>query len=135
VCVSFRIQEDTGNLIGNVALEDAVVLTTGTISLTTNTFYTVRFVDTGSTLALYLNGDSTPFLTAATSSVYGDKVSAFNREGAGNNSYISAGSVSALDYLTVSNYSAVPEPSTYALFLSAVGMLAVARKRFICKRD
>lgn len=103
VGVSFRLQEDAGNLNGNIALEDnGAVLATGTIALARNTYYTVRLVDTGSSLSLYWNSSASALSTVTTASSYGNKIVAFNREGAGHGSLISAGSVTALDYLTVS---------------------------------
>ena len=102
VGVSFRIQDDSGNTSGNIALEDnGTVLATGTFPLALNTYCSVRLVDSGSSLTLYLNSSSTPLLTAATGSTYGTKIVSFNRQGAGSGSYISAGSVTALDYVTV----------------------------------
>jgi|GEM_PF-4885216 len=102
VGVSFRIQEDTGNLTGNIALEDnGAVLATATVALTKNTYYTVRLADTGSSLSLFLNSSTSALLTASTSASYGNKIASFNREGAGHGSFISAGSVSSLDYVTV----------------------------------
>jgi hypothetical protein len=130
VGVSFRIQEDTGNLLGNIALEDnGVVLQTATVALTANTFYDLRLRDTGSSLALFWGANATPLMTALVTSDYGDHVGAFNREGAGNNSYISAGSVSSLDYLSITTSGAVPEPSTYTLAGAGALLLLAAVRR------
>lgn len=127
VGVSFRIQSDGGSTIGNIAIEEnGGTLSAGTMALTNDTYYDVRLVDTGSDLTLYLDGSSTPFLTASNSSVYGNLVGAFNREGAGNGSAISAGSISSLEYITVT---AIPEPSTYAVILGIVVLLAVSIRR------
>lgn len=129
VGVSFRVQEDTGNLSGNIALEAyGVTLSTGTMSLTANTYYTFSLVDDGTNLSFYVNGSATPFLTGSSTDHFGNKVGTFNREGAGNGSSISAGSVSSLDYLTVT---AVPEPAAWGAVagLCAVGVALRARKK------
>jgi hypothetical protein len=99
----FRIQEDTGNLNGNISLEDgANVLASATVPLVQNSEYNIVYKDDGSTLSAYLNGSNTPFLTARTESVYSNRIGAFNREGAGNNSFISAGSISSISSLRIS---------------------------------
>lgn len=137
VGVSFRIQEDTGNLFGNVALEDSTgVLTTGTFALSSNTYYTGRLVDTGSSFAFYWGADLNPFLTATSAEHYGDKIAAWNREGAGNGSSISAGSKMGLDYVAVLDLGDpvppqnVPEGGvTVAYAALAMAGLMVARRR------
>lgn len=134
VGVSFRIKSDTGNSVGNIALEDnGLVLATATIALTTNTFYTGRLIDTGSELEFYWGLDSTPLITASTNSHYGDKIASFNREGAGNRSSISAGSMMAIDSIAVIGLRDgvhVPETgSTILLFgLGLFGLVNVRRK-------
>lgn len=130
VAASFRIQEDTGNLSGNIALEDnGAVLATATVALSLNTWYTARLQDDGVSLSLYWAADTNPLITAAVSSAYGNRVATFNREGAGNNSTISAGSVSSIDYITVTS---IPEPGAYGLVFSSV--MAVGALRGRCKR-
>ena len=129
VAASFRIQEDTGNLAGNIALENnGAVLATSTVPLALNTWHTARLRDDGLGLALYWATDTTPLLTAAVASTYGNHIATFNREGAGNNSQISAGSIASIDYLTIT---AIPETGTSALLvgaLSGLGAMIVRQK-------
>ena len=103
VGVSFRIQEDTGNTMNNISLEDynGTIFASATIPLAIATFYSFRLVDTGTSLSLFAGSQTTPILTAATSVQYGTKIASFNREGACAGSTISAGSKIAIDYIRV----------------------------------
>ncbi len=130
---SFRIQEDTGNLIGNVALEDSSgTLATGTFALTGNTAYTARLVDNGTSIGLYWGGELNPFLTANASEHYGDKIAAWNRHGEGAGSYISAGSHMGLDYITVLDLNGAQDVDEHGITALYMGLglmgLVMARK-------
>jgi len=129
IAVSFRLQEDTGNLANNITIEqNGSTLVTGTYALSANTFYTVRLVDNGNSMSLFWGSDATAFITGATSSTFGNKIAIYNREGAGNGSSISAGSITSVDFITVS---AIPEPSTYA---ALAGLAALAGAIFMRRR-
>lgn len=129
VGVTFRVQSDPGDPTNNITLENSLgnILCTATVPLVVGVFYEARLVDTGSSLAFFINGSSEPLLTAATIENFGGKVVISNREGAGNYSFISAGSVSTFDYVTIS---AIPEPGSYGMFLGLMSIvLCVARRR------
>ena len=121
----FQIQDDGGSTTNNIKIfrhgypGASPALALGTFGLALNTAYDFRITDNGTDLALYINNLTTPFLTATDSTVIGNRLGIYNREGSGGGSSISDGSVTRLDYVQV-----VPEPST-ALFgaLSALVLL------------
>ncbi|MEI6702438.1 MAG: PEP-CTERM sorting domain-containing protein [Deltaproteobacteria bacterium] len=127
---AFAIQNDSNNTSNNIGIarmdwpSGGAVLTTGTFSLSLNTFYDFRITDDGTNVALYISDLSNPFLTASDSTVFGDKIAMFNREGAGGGSLISAGSVTQLDYVQI-----VPEPSSLLLLAATTGVMFVFRRR------
>jgi len=126
----FQIQNDNGSTTNNIKIARhgypgaTPILMQGTFGLALNTPYDFRVTDDGTNVALYINDLVTPFLTATDSTVIGNRLGIYNREGSGGGSSISDGSVTRLDYVQV-----VPEPST-ALFgaLSALVFL-VSRNR------
>jgi len=128
VGISFRIQEDTGNRLGNVAIEDTgTVLSLATIALTNNALYNIKLRDDGKNIQAFWDGSDTPFLSVLDTSVYGSHIGSFNREGAGNYSFISAGSTSGINSITVT---AIPEPSAYGALAGCVVLsVALYRKR------
>jgi hypothetical protein len=130
VGISFRIQEDTGNLSGNVSLEDhsGIYLASTTIPISQNVQYSIIYRDDGNSISAFLNGSTTPFITAETAAVYGNRVGMWNREGAGAGSFISAGSVTSISTLTIS---AIPEPKTYATLAGLGACFAIILKRHI----
>jgi hypothetical protein len=133
IVVSFRMQSDGGDTTNNVLLYDENYpvsfspLATGTFGMTTDQTYLIRLLDTGSSVSLYINDLSTPFLTAATTSSYGDQIAFDNREGAGHGSGISAGSQVSIDFVSIT--SNVPDMGATALYLAfGIALLGVAKK-------
>lgn len=111
----------TGNLAGST------LLAIGTIPIEMNQPNLIRIVDTGSFVSLYINDLSSPFLTAATTADYGDKIAFTNREGAGNGSYISEGSQVSVDFFSVT---AVPDYGATAWYLGlSLPLLAFFARR------
>lgn len=125
----FQIQNDLGSTANNIKIAHGGFpgpspdLVTGTYSLALNTPYDFRITDDGTNVALFINDFTTPILTATDSSVLGDKLGIYNREGSGGGSSISAGSTVRLDYIQV-----VPEPRT-ALFGLALCGVSLWRRR------
>lgn len=124
ISASFRIQEDTGNLLNNVAINDTASVVGGTIGVATfpishGTFYDFRFTDDGTHLALYVSDLGSPLLAVTYTMSYGNWIGLGNREGAGGGSFISAGSEVRLDSISL-----VPEPtSPTILLIGASGIL------------
>jgi hypothetical protein len=124
--VSFRHQEDTGNLLNNVEIENSGVqtLAIGTYPISMNTFYTFRLTDDGTTTTLYINDLQNPFLTASHPNLTGGHVFMDNRQGAASGSSISAGSQTQVDYIQI-----IPEPcGTWLLSLGGLVLIAVRAK-------
>ena len=111
IACSFRLRSDTGQTANNIAIENqglgGVILTQGTFPMAASETYTVRVVDDGATVLLYVNNTAIPFLTATVSTVFGRLVGFENREGAGNGSSISAGSQIKISAFTVNTSSVV----------------------------
>jgi hypothetical protein len=136
IVASFRIRSDPSDPAGtnnNVSLYDenfplgSTALANGTFGFAAGQFYDVALRDTGSSVSLFLNGSSSPFLTAVSSSSYGHQIGVDNREGAGAGSYISAGSQVKLDYFAVKS---VPDDgSTMLLLLLGCGVMWAVHRR------
>ncbi|HEY5895140.1 MAG TPA: hypothetical protein VIT91_18115 [Chthoniobacterales bacterium] len=126
----FQIQNDTGSTANNVKIVHngypggLPTLALGTFGLALNTPYDFRITDDGTNLALYINDLVTPFLTATDSTVFGNRLGIYNREGSGGGSSISDGSVTRLDYVQV-----VPEPSTAVFGALSALVLFLRRTR------
>jgi hypothetical protein len=105
IACSFRLRSDTGQTSNNIAIENqgagGVILTQGTFAMVANETYTVRVVDDGAKVSLYVNNTTLPFLTATIGTAYGKLIGFENREGAGNGSFISAGSQIKISAFTV----------------------------------
>ena len=122
----FEIENDLGSTTGNIFIvhdgypgPSDYDLARGTYSISLDTFYNFRITDDGNNLALYIGDLATPLLTATDSSVYGNQLGLYNREGTGGGSSISTGSVVQLDYL---NIEAVPEPTTAWLAFDGIAL-------------
>lgn len=110
--ISFQYSQDpaSGNPPGvnNVAMNGV-----GTnYPLAMNTYYPFTILDDGTNVTLYLGDLNTPFMTVSTTNRAGNLLGLQNRMGACAGSSISAGSVTQLDYLSVST--ATPAPTITA---------------------
>lgn len=105
---SFRMRSDPGQTTGNVEISGLTAsLAIGTFPMVLNQTYTIRIVDDGTRVFLYVNDTATPFLQATDSSVIGRFVGFTNREGAAAGSSISAGSQVRISAFTVNSASVV----------------------------
>jgi hypothetical protein len=124
----FSNQNDIGSTSNNIGIArngypgSSPIITSGTFGIDINTAYDFRITDDGTNLALYINNLTTPVLTAVDSTVIGNRIGIYNREGSSGGSSISNGSVIKLDYLH-----AVPEPSQ-AIF-GAFSIIALFLRR------
>lgn len=126
ISIQFQMQSDTGQTANNVSIGRWDYFNTnpvgaqGTFPIVLGQSYTVRIVDDGNRVLLYINDTTNPFLTYADTYKPGSQVIMFNREGAGNGSFISAGSqvkisaftVNATSVVTVHDQVQVPVPDT-----------------------
>jgi hypothetical protein len=138
ITFGFEIQNDLGQTANNITISDfnypantGTVLVSTAYAMSLDTLYNFQITDNGSNLALYINNFTTPILTATDSSVYGDQIGLYNREGTGGGSSISAGSIVQLDYL---NVQAVPEPSAVWLGFSGLTLFLVPRRFKNCMK-
>jgi hypothetical protein len=135
--VSFRMRSDPTDPAGtndNVEMDDIdyptgqTELGIGTFAMTQGETYNIELLETDTSVSLFIDDFSTPFLTAATTSSYGDLIGLDNREGAAAGSSISEGSQVTVESLSVST---VPDSGTTAIYLGiAISLLAaVAQKK------
>ncbi len=121
--VSFRMMSDTGQTADNVELDDIdyptgqTLLGTGTFAMTQDQTYNIELLETNTSVSLFIDDFSTPFLTAATTSSYGDLIGLNNREGALAGSTISEGSQVTVNSFSVST---VPESGPTVIYLGLV---------------
>ncbi len=127
IFASFRIRSDPGDLLNNVTIYSqdhpiGELLAQGTFAMQLNTPYDLKIVDTGSSVSLFLNDFSAPFLTAASSAAYGHQVGFYNREGAGAGSFISAGAQVKVDFFEIMSARGVPDGNSTLGLLALVGV-------------
>ena len=121
IYIGFNLRSgDQGGFDSNIKIQDLITQTisVGSFTLDVGSTFNFKVLDTGSQVSVFINDFTNPVVSATTSSREGELIAFQNREGAGNGSYISAGSETHLD-----NISIVPEPSSSAmtLLLFAIG--------------
>jgi hypothetical protein len=131
IVARFRMMSDPTDPTGrtdNVDLyvEDSpnspVQLGIGTFAMTQDQTYNIELLENDSTISLFINDLSTPFLTGETTSSYGDLIGLNNREGAAAGSSISEGSQVTVESFSVST---VPDSGQTAAYLGiGVSLLA-----------
>ncbi len=138
--VSFRMMSDTGQTSDNVELDDIdyptgqTLLGTGTFAMAQDQTYNIELLETDTSVSLFIDDYSTPFLSAATTSSFGDLIGLNNREGALAGSGISEGSQVTIESFSVS---AVPDTGYTVIYLgvsfSLLAWAARQMERRICK--
>lgn len=123
VYVEFNLRSgDQGTFNNNIKIDVPNQQFTATYPMDVGSSFNFRIVDTGTEVSVFIGDLTNPILTATTSFAPGDLIAFQNREGAGNGSYISAGSDTHIDFLSIES---VPEPATW-LGSSLVATLLVA---------
>ena len=122
-----NIKEDNGNRLNNIKIVhqeigNSYVLGTATFAISQGTSYDFRILDDGEQLKLYVSDLVNPLIEVTDSTILGNKLAIYNREGSGGGSTISAGSEMRLDFITVN--SPIPEPATIAVW-SILGLCGV----------
>jgi hypothetical protein len=115
IVVRFRMMSDPSDPAGrmdNLDLyvedypNDPIQLGIGTFAMTQDQMYNIELLETASTVSLFINDFSTPFLSGATTGSFGDFIGLNNREGAAAGSSISQGSQVTIESFSLS---AVPD--------------------------
>lgn len=111
IFVSFRMMSDPSDPAGttdNITIFDqdypnySTPLATGTFAISEDTPVVVQLLEDDGNISLFLDGSTSPFLTAYSPDAYGDQIGFYGREGAGGGSGISAGTQETIQYVTVS---------------------------------
>ena len=88
-----------------------------------NTSYSFKIEDTGTTINVFIENFTTPLLSGTSLTRDGYFIAIGNREGAGNGSSISAGSELRIDSITI-----IPEPSALSLLVFGLGVVLRRRR-------
>lgn len=132
VAVQFQVREDGAvqnqisiYTIGASGGQSAATNLTTPLAL--GTWYAFSIVDDGASVRLFFDGSSTPTLSLTTAYSAGGLMGFYNREGSAAGSSISNNGNGRLDSITVS---AIPEPSTYAVWVGVTTLLlALCRQK------